>query len=378
MDTLALIDSVMRLVTIGQMLLIGLVIGRGSAPRPFRLSAVALMVSLIAFMAISTPLFHLSQGYCWRLSDLLTHRAPAADAAVSMRPFALSEGYCWRFPELLSQSAPLLLWVFAHYLFERRLPLNILIGAGVCVLGCWTYFSWFYTGNATSLAIVGAVQRVVQFGPVVLALRIATSQWGNDLVEKRRLLRIVFVGLVGSMALAELTKEVLYGFFDSPPAFAISFAAAGMVLSAALGALLLQSDPDLLFDPAKPAPRAPTLTPSEQVLKAKLDAAMAGGIHRETGLTIGMLASRLAVPEHRLRALINQRMGHRNFAAFLNLHRIADARVMLADPTLVDLPILTIAMDLGYGSVAPFNRAFRDTIGQTPSDYRRAAFSEKS
>lgn len=348
MESLPLIDSVMRLITIGQMALIAMVIGRGAAPRRFRVSAVALMVSLIAFMTVSTPLFDLSEGACWRI------------------------------PELLSQSAPLLLWVFAHYLFERELPRIAAVAVGVCVLGCWTYFSWLHTGNATALAVVGTVQRVVQFGPVVLALRIAISQWGNDLVEKRRLLRAVFVGLVGCMSLAELIKEVFYGFFFSPPLFAIGFAAAGMVLSAVVGAMLLQADPDLLFDPAKPAAPTPMLTPSEQVLKAKLDAAMAGGIHRETGLTIGMLASRLAVPEHRLRALINQRMGHRNFAAFLNLHRIADARVMLADPTLVDLPVLTIAMDLGYGSVAPFNRAFRDTIGQTPSDYRRAAFSEKS
>jgi AraC-like DNA-binding protein len=28
-------------------------------------------------------------------------------------------------------------------------------------------------------------------------------------------------------------------------------------------------------------------------------------------------------------------------------------------------------MDLGYGSLAPFNRAFRETVGQAPSEYRR-------
>ena len=43
------------------------------------------------------------------------------------------------------------------------------------------------------------------------------------------------------------------------------------------------------------------------------------------------------------------------------------------DPAKVALPVLTIAMDLGYGSLAPFNRAFRDTTGQTPTDWRRAA-----
>jgi len=38
--------------------------------------------------------------------------------------------------------------------------------------------------------------------------------------------------------------------------------------------------------------------------------------------------------------------------------------------------VLTIAMDLGYGSLAPFNRAFRETTGQSPTDFRRAAFAD--
>ncbi|MBC7047243.1 AraC family transcriptional regulator, partial [Salmonella enterica subsp. enterica serovar Heidelberg] len=79
------------------------------------------------------------------------------------------------------------------------------------------------------------------------------------------------------------------------------------------------------------------------------------------------------VPEHRLRALINQRLGYRNFSDFLNSHRIADARAWLSDPARVDLPVLTLAMDLGYGSLAPFNRAFRDATGTSPSEDRRAA-----
>jgi len=32
---------------------------------------------------------------------------------------------------------------------------------------------------------------------------------------------------------------------------------------------------------------------------------------------------------------------------------------------------LTIAMDLGYGSLGPFNRAFKTITGLTPSEFRR-------
>jgi len=153
---------------------------------------------------------------------------------------------------------------------------------------------------------------------------------------------------------------------------AIGQAFALLLATGAMGIALLQSAPDLLYAPARPAP-APSLSPAEHVLTARVSEAMAGAVHREPGLTIGGLAARLGVPAHRLRSLINQRLGYRNFSAFLNHHRIADAKAWLADPAKVDLPVLTIAMDLGYGSLAPFNRAFREATGQSPSEYRRAA-----
>jgi AraC-like DNA-binding protein len=42
-----------------------------------------------------------------------------------------------------------------------------------------------------------------------------------------------------------------------------------------------------------------------------------------------------------------------------------------------DLPILTIALDSGYGSIGPFNRAFRQRYGMTPTEYRAAARMER-
>jgi AraC-like DNA-binding protein len=36
------------------------------------------------------------------------------------------------------------------------------------------------------------------------------------------------------------------------------------------------------------------------------------------------------------------------------------------------LPVLTIALDLGFGSIGPFNRAFKDATGMTPTEFRRA------
>ena len=81
----------------------------------------------------------------------------------------------------------------------------------------------------------------------------------------------------------------------------------------------------------------------------------------------------LGHPEHRVRRLINGRLGYRNFTAFLNSYRIPEAQAILADPEQVRLPILTIALDLGYGSLGPFNRAFKAASGLTPTEFRQQA-----
>jgi AraC-like DNA-binding protein len=72
-----------------------------------------------------------------------------------------------------------------------------------------------------------------------------------------------------------------------------------------------------------------------------------------------------------LRRLINQRLGYRNFNAFLNNHRIEEAKAALADPAQAAVPVITIAMDAGFQSLGPFNRAFKAMTGVTPSEYRK-------
>lgn len=93
--------------------------------------------------------------------------------------------------------------------------------------------------------------------------------------------------------------------------------------------------------------------------------------YRREGLTIGSLSAELGVPEYRLRQLINEGLGHRNFSSFVNGYRLAEARAALADPDQANVPILTIALDTGFQSLAPFNRAFKMTAGMTPTEYRR-------
>ena len=75
------------------------------------------------------------------------------------------------------------------------------------------------------------------------------------------------------------------------------------------------------------------------------------------------------IPEYRLRHLINRQLGHRNFSTFVNGYRLAEAEAALGDPGQAEVPILTIALDAGFGSMGPFNRAFKAQTGLTPTEY---------
>ncbi|MBX9795967.1 AraC family transcriptional regulator [Sphingomonas sp.] len=348
MGPLLLADAALRLLATGQLLLIALVIGRGTAPRTIRIATALLLAGVCCYLTLATPFL--------------------------ARPIRTA----WLPVQLGAQSVPVTLWIFAHLLFERPIDRRTAIAGAAACFVVWLFFALpSFAPPAVQMA-VRQVGRLIWLGFAIHALIIAISERGDDLIEKRRRLRVGFVIVIATLAVVVIVLEIAFG-FRGVPLLSIAQSAAILAATSAMGAALLQSDPELLFDPAAPAPPpAPALSPAESVLKAKLDAAMAGGVYRTTALSIGQLADQLGVPEHRLRLLINQRLGYRNFSAFLNEARIAEAKRQLADPACVALPILTIAMDLGYGSLAPFNRAFREATGQAPGDWRRAAFAEKS
>ena len=113
---------------------------------------------------------------------------------------------------------------------------------------------------------------------------------------------------------------------------------------------------------------APPPVPEESPALQRLRQAMSERrAYRREGLTVASLAADLGPGEAALRALINQQLGFRNFNDFLHHHRLQVAAARL---DVEDLPILTIALASGCGSIGPFNRAFRQRFGMTPSEYR--------
>ncbi|MAP93872.1 MAG: AraC family transcriptional regulator [Ponticaulis sp.] len=91
----------------------------------------------------------------------------------------------------------------------------------------------------------------------------------------------------------------------------------------------------------------------------------------QSDLRVRDVANILNEPEHRVSSAITTGLGYANFNRLMNDLRIIRARADLRDPNKAKLPVLTIAMDCGFGSIGPFNRAFKDATGQTPTQYRR-------
>lgn len=89
-------------------------------------------------------------------------------------------------------------------------------------------------------------------------------------------------------------------------------------------------------------------------------------------MTIRELAELMNEQEYRLRRMINGQLGFRNFNDFLNQYRINDACEILSDAAQARKTILEIAYDLGYQSIGPFNKAFKDLKGLTPTAYRKS------
>ena len=110
---------------------------------------------------------------------------------------------------------------------------------------------------------------------------------------------------------------------------------------------------------------------AEEQLFAALERAMREErLYRQEGLAIAGLARHLGTQEHRLRRAINRGLGYRNFNEYLHRYRLEEVAARLKRAEDAHLPILTLALEAGYASIGPFNRAFKARYGVTPSSYR--------
>jgi AraC-like DNA-binding protein len=295
----------------------------------------------------------------------------------------------------ISVANAVLFWLFVRTLFDdefRWRPWHLSLWAlafAIGMLNCDTL-----TGLPTWLTLAFRVLlRAVPVAFALLAIHAAARHWLDDLIEARRRLR-VFVLVTGvAYTLVQLGLRLSSPHGRLSDSAALFDMLALLVVAAGVVWRLLQLASNDLFPMATPVvppadetrtpsrgvpseaaepPPLPAPDPAEQRLAEALHKLMVlERAYRLEKLSVAGLAAMLSVPEYRLRRHINQRLGHRNFNTYVNGLRLDDAKAALADPTLRDQPVLTIALTAGFQSIGPFNRAFKAATGQTPTEFRK-------
>ncbi|MCQ3828202.1 helix-turn-helix transcriptional regulator [Microbulbifer elongatus] len=222
-----------------------------------------------------------------------------------------------------------------------------------------------------------------KLGIIGAGLATLLQQFQSDLVAERRQLRIGLLIAIGGYMILVVCAEFVFGFFPTPPGVPTLHAVTASLLAFGACFWLLSLSPHALEESLPQSTVAelqvnpdetpqPPLDEAQCALLSQLQQHMEAGGYRRTGLTIRELAEQLDAKEHVLRALINKHLGFRNFNEYLNQYRIDEASRRLADPQEAHLPVLSIALDIGYRSLSPFNAAFKRRHDKTPTEYRRA------
>lgn len=342
------IDFFIRYACIGQLfLLIAYLIykRRSISSTPFKQTTPLLLaVGIIAYLLLTAPFSPRPDGIIRSILLMFTH------------------------------SMPVFLWLFGKQLFDddfnvKPWPLwgkSLLVG-----LACFYLYTFLVRGGGGQLQMLSHVVALI-FILHLLASVIAT--WRHDLVEQRRVARFWLVLLVSlfflMLDLVELSKTGL----NRHQIFMLMNASICLIGTSVTAAILFIHElsrygatTEIVAGSTGGTGRYTRLIPQENALYEKLQAFIANAGYLQSALTISQLANQLECPDHHLRKLINQRLGYTNFNAFLNHYRIDEARKQLVES---HLPVLSIALGLGYGSIASFNRAFKDITGTTPTAYR--------
>lgn len=233
-----------------------------------------------------------------------------------------------------------------------------------------SYFFLFEVGRG----IYHDLHHVLGLSILMYILIDAIKGFEDDLVERRRRLRLIMITAISFymalLTLVELSQSNLKDYW----LFSLGNAITALLVSIYFIWGYIQTSKGVSAESSSAPDNSSAVQTAtntdEHPLVAKLADTMKRGFYTQNGLSINQLARELKVPPHQLRKVINSQMGFDNFTQFVNSYRIPAVRDALSDPNRVRESIITIALETGFNSIAPFNRAFKQQTGMTPREYR--------
>jgi len=310
----------------------------------------------------------LSVLFCFTLSSYLLLTAPIAN-----EEYGILRGMFL----LLTEILPYSLWALAFVIIRddfraEDIPKGIKVIA-LLTLAWFGYFFGYLQGRGSFHQVNHAIQMLFLIHVIYLAL----GDLHDDLEDNRRKFRLLLVLFACFYLTSIILLELMRSTLRDNAIFSIINAASITISVTIVSWYCFKQS----------TPKAALATPCEEVTETatsevavplnfqhkyqELCQLMTDDFFTQSDLTVKTLADKLTMPEHQLRELINRHLGFKNFSVFLNSYRIPAACEIFQDMAQIRTPILTIALNLGFGSIGPFNRAFKQMMGQTPSEYRK-------
>lgn len=342
MNALLTVDWVLRGAAGGLLAFHGVHVLGSNLPRPHAWALAAFVGSVMAYLLCSHPEFG---------------ELPGAVRAISIACCLMTAPLFWLSTQVVFRDG--FEWTTGH-----SLGFGLTLGLGACAA----------TGVGGEPVVWG--HKCLLIGFAVAALWSVAQDWLTDLVSTRRTARTWFLALLGVHVTLVLVVELIHVGSRVPRGLEVlnigAIAALALVLAVKLAKYPIHDW--LEVRTTVQPPDKPNLTPTPTAVDRKSDLIErllhAMGTERayaQESLSLAGLAKTLNVAVPALREAINQHLGYRNFNDFLHHYRVDEAAQRLLCQ---DLPVLTIALDVGYGSIGVFNRAFKQINGVTPSEFR--------
>lgn len=264
---------------------------------------------------------------------------------------------------LLTDVTPFVILWLALSLLNPKFSLlntNILLLVPIVTYLLWLVYFFLVIGGYGIMHDVNHAIGIVTF---IVVIYLCLNEYFDDLNNQRRNNRLLLVVMCVCYMIALVVFEFVLKDFRNSWQFSFGNSLINFVLVGMYLLKIVKEFQFVPFDSAKPVK-------DESACVQKLNEWMANGGFLQSNLTIGELAKQLSLPSHQLRVVINQELGFSNFSHYLNSYRIPYICKQLKDPNKKQIPVLTLALECGYGSIAPFNRAFKQLKGVTPTQYR--------
>ena len=269
-------------------------------------------------------------------------------------------------------------WLFTRALFRERRAIEwphialvlAIMAPSIFVRILWGFDAGAVIGEARLNAIVeGAfgAQTLLSSTILVLSFVEVFRDWNAPLTRDERVLRLAYGGAFASSVLI----CVAWANYTVEPVRVLVTSSCALML-VVMGGLALRHRmrrPVTARDPA-------ALSAEDADFAARIDRLVrAEALYLSAEIKVADLAARLQEPEYKVSRAIALALGSANFSQYINRFRIEHASRLLADPAQARTPILNIALDSGFASPGPFNRAFKAAHGVTPREYRVGAMN---